>query len=47
VWGHGGEFKPRTEDLTLSVPTPAGVLAANLSGLVPVATITLWTRVSF
>ena len=47
TWGHGGEFKPRAQDLLLSVPTPSGALTANLSGLVPAATITAWTRASF
>ncbi len=47
VWGRGGEFKPRSEDLTLSLPSPAGAVSANLSGLVAVATVTVWTRVSF
>jgi hypothetical protein len=47
VWGSGGEFKPRPQDLRLSVETPSGTLSANLSGLVPAATLTLWTRASF
>lgn len=47
VWGRGGEFKPRPQDLRLSVETPNGTLSANLAGLVPAATITVWTRASF
>lgn len=48
LWGPGGEFKPRPEDLTLRVPTPSGqVLTADLSGLVPAATVTLWMRGNF
>ncbi len=47
LWGRGGEFKPRSEDLQLTVTTPSGALTANLAGLVPAATITFWTRVSF
>ncbi len=47
VWGHG-EFKPRPEDLQLSLPLPGGTVAAvDLSGLVPAAVVTVWSRVSY
>ena len=41
TWGDGGEFSPNADDLVLSVP---GVATADLSGLVPDATVVLWTR---
>jgi hypothetical protein len=46
---NGGELKPRREDLIISVNVPdqGGQLSADLSGLVPAATVTLWTRASF
>jgi hypothetical protein len=45
---HGGEFKPRQRDLRVTLPSATGELArADLSGLVPAATITFWTRASF
>jgi hypothetical protein len=48
LWGGGGELKPRPEDLRLAVDVPgAGILTADLSGLVPVAVFTFWTRVNF
>jgi hypothetical protein len=43
----GGELKPRREDLILALPGPTGTLSADLSGLLPAATITFWTRASF
>jgi hypothetical protein len=43
TWGHGGELKPRRADLVFA----AGPARVDLSGLVPTATITLWTRASF
>ena len=43
----GGELKPRAEDLTLRMPGPSGVATADLSGLVPDATLTFWARASF
>jgi hypothetical protein len=43
----GGELKPRQEDLFLSAEVPGGTLSADLSGLVPAATVTIWTRASF
>jgi hypothetical protein len=46
VWGHG-EFKPRPEDLQLQVPVPGAPVAVDLSGLVPAAVFTFWTRVSY
>ena len=48
LWGEGGELRPRPQDLRLSLETPGGgVLAADLSGLVPAAVVTFWTRVSY
>ena len=47
LWGHGGEFKPRAKDLRVTFPAPGGGLSADFSGLVPAATLTLWTRASF
>lgn len=46
---NGGELKPRPEDLVIStdVPELGGKLSADLSGLVPAATVTFWTRASF
>jgi hypothetical protein len=43
TWGGGGELKPRRGDLVID----AGTSRVDLSGLVPTATITLWTRASF
>jgi hypothetical protein len=48
TWGHGGEFKPRPGDLLLERDLgPLGAYRADLSGLVPRATLTFWTRASF
>jgi hypothetical protein len=48
VWGRGGELKPRPEDLQLQVPLPGlDPAMADLSGLVPAAVLTFWTRVSY
>lgn len=48
LWGRGGELKPRPEDLLLSAEVLGlGTLNADLHGLVPAATFTLWTRASF
>ena len=44
---HGGELKPRSRDLRVSVPTADTTLTADLSGLVSDATVTLWARASF
>jgi hypothetical protein len=46
VWGHG-ELKPRPEDLQLQIPVPGAVAAVDLSGMVPAAVFTFWTRVSY
>jgi hypothetical protein len=44
----GGELKPRPEDLRLEIELPPDrKLSADLSGLIPAATLTLWTRASF
>lgn len=47
AWNHGGEFKPSRRQLQVSLDTPEGKLSADLSGLVPDATVTLWSRASF
>jgi hypothetical protein len=49
AWGGGGEFKPRPQDLRIEreLGPPLGSVSADLSGLVPDATLTLWTRASF
>lgn len=47
AWNHGGEFKPSRRQLRLQVDTPDGPLTADFSGLVPDATVTLWSRASF
>lgn len=49
--GSGGEFKPREQDLQLTLPAGAvgqnAAVKVDLRGLLPVATFTLWTRASF
>jgi hypothetical protein len=45
LWGDGGEFHPNDADLVLTVPDTD--LSVDLSGLVPDATVFLWTRYSF
>lgn len=49
AWGEGGEFKPRDEDLALEIPIApdAEPVSVDLSGLVPDATVILWSRASF
>ena len=48
LWGPGGELRPRPEDLRPTFELPGtGTLTADLSGLVPAAVITFWTRVSY
>lgn len=47
AWNHGGEFKPSRRQLRLAVDTPQGRLTADFTGLVPDATVTLWSRASF
>ncbi len=42
AWSDGGELSPRESDLH-----PAGDAGPDLSGLVPDATLTVWTRASF
>ncbi len=42
-FGEGGEFRPADEDLTFT----AGTYSADLSGLVPDATLLAWVRYSF
>jgi hypothetical protein len=44
----GGELKPSRRDLRLRVAAPSGeTLTADLSGLVPDTTLTVWSRASF
>jgi hypothetical protein len=45
AWGDGGELAPREADLRLDVPGTD--LSADLSGLVPDATVIVWTRKTF
>lgn len=45
TWGSGGELKPRATDLQLQ--DPFGIYGVDLSGMVPAATVTVWTRASF
>jgi hypothetical protein len=48
LWGDGGEFKPNPDDLLISQDIPLlATYEADLSGLVPDTTITVWTRASF
>ncbi|MBI5548684.1 MAG: hypothetical protein HY901_32785 [Deltaproteobacteria bacterium] len=48
TWGRGGELKPRAGDLAFERDLgAAGIVRADLSGLVPAATLTFWTRASF
>lgn len=49
LWGGGGEFNPRPADLHFDVPgsAPGERFAVDLNGLVPDATVTLWSRASF
>lgn len=45
-----GEFRPGPDDLRLQVPSPTNpgqTHTVDLRGLVPAATLTLWTRASF
>ena len=49
VWGDGGEFSPKDEDLIFEQEVlPGSVpITADFSGLVPSATVILWTRANF
>ena len=48
LWGDGGEFKPDPDDLLIEADLGIfGTRSADLSGLLPDATITIWTRASF
>lgn len=49
LWGEGGELRPRREDLRFELPsgTLGETQSVDLSGLVPTATVTVWTRASF
>lgn len=49
LWGAGGEFRPRHGDMRFEralVPGSAPI-GADLSGLIPDATLTFWMRMSF
>lgn len=47
IWGDGGEFKPNEYQTTYRVPGANGYYDADLSGLVPAATFTVYTRANF
>jgi hypothetical protein len=49
TWGDGGEFSPADEDLRIEQTFVEGdtPLVADFSGLVPDATVILWTRANF
>ena len=46
--GDGDEFSPADEDLVVALPAEdGGLVSADLSGIVPAATLILWTRFNF
>lgn len=45
LWGDGGELHPSDDDLVLTLAAPPA--RVDLGGLVPAATLSLWTRVHF
>lgn len=47
LWGQGGEFHPSAKDLELSIANGGTPATVDLSGLVPSAVITLWTRINY
>ena len=49
VWGDGGEFSPSAADLRIEEEVIPGTdpLVADFSGMVPAATVVLWTRANF
>ena len=47
LWGGGGELHPSDDDLQVAVAAPGKTVNIDLSGLVPAATLSLWTRVNF
>lgn len=47
TWGNGGEFRPSNDDLTLSVPIGDASIPVDLTGLVPDASVFLWSRYNF
>lgn len=48
AWGRTGEFKPAAPDLIMHEAGPLGTsVDVDLNGMVPDATFSLWTRVSF
>jgi hypothetical protein len=46
-FGDDGEFHPDSQDLTLRITGPGFASGADLSGLLPKATIQAWARYSF
>ncbi len=47
TWGTGGELRPRHDDLILTEQTPVGPVSVDMRGLVPSATLIVWSRVNF
>ena len=47
AWGDGGEFHPSDDDMTLSVPIGETSVPIDLSGLVPDASVFVWSRYNF
>lgn len=48
AWGRRGEFKPAPQDLVMDLGSGlGGDLNVDLNGMVPDATITVWTKASF
>jgi len=47
LWGDGGELHPADDDLVWAVDTGGDPIEVDLSGLVPDATLILWTRLNF
>lgn len=47
TWGEGGELHPGDDDLVLAAGPGGGSPRVDLGGLVPAATLIVWTRASF
>lgn len=48
MWGRTGEFKPAPPELVMDVASgPAGDIEVDLNGLVPDATVGVWTKYAF
>ncbi len=47
IWGDGGELHPGDDDLTLATGPAADAPRVDLGGLVPAATLIVWTRANF